>query len=213
MATSSGVASNARARVSATAYLALDRQAGDRLELIDGQVVAMGGGSLQHNLIAWNIGTTLRRQLDERPCRVLGMDMRVRVDPGSYRYPDVVVVCGVPEMEDAEQDTLLNPTVIFEVLSPSTEAYDRGEKFKRYRGIPSLRQYILVSQHAPQIEVFTRHGDFWTYHEATELESLVPIESIECGLALNEVYAKVDWPDPSVRSAEPGAQAEGSGSV
>jgi Uma2 family endonuclease len=172
-------------------YLALERQAEYKSEYIDGQIVAMSGGSFAHSVIAVNLGGTLLNLLHRTPCYVVNSDMRVRVDPRLYTYPDATVICDEPELEDAEQDTLLNPTVIFEVLSPSTEAYDRGEKFRRYQRIPSLRQYVLVSQNQPTIEVFTRQGDFWTYRQATGLDASIHLESVDCTLALGEVYARV----------------------
>jgi Uma2 family endonuclease len=108
-----------------------------------------------------------------------------------YAYPDLTVVCGESRFEDAEQDTLLNPTVIFEVLSPSTEARDRGEKWGRYRQMPSLQQYVLVSQSQPLVEVFTRSGDVWTFHDARGLDKAVDLSSIGVALPLAEIYARV----------------------
>jgi len=180
-------------------YLALERQAEFKSEYIDGQIVAMSGGSFAHSRIGTDLVIALGNLLDRTRCEVLNSDMRVRVDPRLYTYPDATVICDEPELEDAEQDTLLNPAVIFEVLSPSTEAYDRGKKFRRYQRIPSLRQYVLVSQSQPTIEVFTRQGDFWTYREASGLDASIFLESIDCTLALGEVYARVrfaagsDW--------------------
>jgi len=172
-------------------YLDLERQAEFRSEYIDGQIVAMSGGSFAHSLIGTNLGRTLGNALERTPCYVVNSDMRVRVDPRLYTYPDVTVICDEPALEDAERDTLLNPTAIFEVLSPSTEAYDRGEKFRRYQRIPSLRHYVLVSQNEPRMEIFTRQGDFWTYRDATGLDAAVPLETLGCTVALGAVYARV----------------------
>jgi len=118
--------------------------------------------------------------------------MRVKVaEAGSYHYPDIVVVCATPQFEDAHVDTLLNPTLLIEVLSPSTEAYDRGGKFAHYRKIATLREYLLVAQDQPSIERYLRQGDAWILSEALGLEATVPLESIDCVLSLREVYDKV----------------------
>jgi len=172
-------------------YLALERQSPFRSEYIDGQIVAMSGGSFAHSIIGGNLVRALGNLLADSPCYVVNNDMRVRVDPRMYTYPDAAVVCDEPELEDAENDTLLNPTVIFEVLSPSTEAYDRGEKFKRYRQVPSLRQYVLVAQGEPAVEVYTRQGEVWVFSEVTGLDASIYLASIDRTLALREVYAKV----------------------
>ena len=119
-------------------------------------------------------------------------DMRVKAaEACSYHYPDIVVVCGMPQFEDAHEDTLLNPTLLIEVLSPSTEAYDRGGKFAHYRKIPTLCEYLLVTQDQPTIERYVRQGDVWILTDATGLEASVPLESIECVLSLRDVYDKV----------------------
>src|ERR1035441_2998811 len=127
-------------------YLEIERKAEFRSEYYGGEMFAMSGARRGHNLIAWNLAGELRQQLRERPCEAYQHDMRVRVSTaGLYAYPDTVIVCGEPQFLDETQDTLLNPTVIVEVLSPSTEAYDRGDKFELYRAIPSLTYYLLVS--------------------------------------------------------------------
>lgn len=173
------------------AYLELDRKAELKSEYLDGDVVAMSGASLAHNLIAWNTGLSMRNQFGERPFTLLGMDMRVRVDRSAYCYPDLAVVCGEIELEDDQGDTLLNPTVIVEVLSPSTEGHDRGEKFRRYRRIPGLRHYVLMAQDAARVEVFTRQDDVWGFADAEGLDASVALDAIGCTLALGDVYAKV----------------------
>lgn len=178
-------------RYSVDEYLALERRAEHRSEYIDGQIVAMSGGSFAHSLVGTNLSGTLGNLLADSPCIVVNSDMRVRVDGSLYTYPDATVVCSEPEIEDVEGDTLLNPTLIVEVLSPSTEAYDRGEKWRRYRRIPSLRQYVLVAQTTPLVEVFTRSGDTWVYSDASGLDASIRLESIGCTLALRDVYVKV----------------------
>src|ERR1019366_2678061 len=141
-------------------YLEIERQAEFKSEYYDGEMFAMGGARRGHNLIVWNLAGELGQQLRKRPCEAYQHDMRVRVSAtGLYAYPDTVIVCGEPQFLDATQDTLLNPTVIVEVLSPSTEAYDRGRKFELYRAIPSLTHYLLVSPERMSAELFTRQEE------------------------------------------------------
>jgi len=178
-------------------YLALEREAEVKSEFIDGYIYAMGGGSPEHSLIKVDLAWVVRGQLRGGPCKVYDSDMRVQVDPSLYAYPDLTVVCGEGRFDD--RGNLLNPTVIFEVLSPSTEAYDRGEKFNRYQGLPTLRQYVLVNQSKPRIEVFTRQpGDEWTFSRASGLEASIHLESIDCTLPLREVFAQA-WPGAGER--------------
>jgi Uma2 family endonuclease len=175
-------------------YLAIERQAEFRSEFFNGEMFAMTGATRRHNRIVTNLVTALDNQLRDRPCNVYSSDMRVRVtSTGLYTYPDVVVTCGEEEFADDEQDTLLNPSVIFEVLSDSTEAYDRGKKFEHYQNIESLSTYVLVAQKAPRIERFVRQegGRAWVYTETHEADATVGIETIGCRLGLENVYAKV----------------------
>jgi len=181
-----------QAHYTAEEYLTLERSASSKSEFHDGQIYAMTGASREHNLVTINIAGELRNQLKKRPCEAYVNDMRVKAaDARSYHYPDIVVVCGTPQFEDAHVDTLLNPTLLIEVLSPSTEAYDRGGKFAHYRKIPTLREYLLVAQDQPSIERYLRQGDVWILTEAVGLEADVPLESIDCVLSLREVYDKV----------------------
>jgi Uma2 family endonuclease len=177
-------------------YLAIERAAEQRSEYLDGELVAMTGGSRNHVLIVSNLVGELRSQLRDRPCEVYSTDLRVQVSQtGLYTYPDVVVVCGEPRFEDAQLDTLLNPTVIFEVLSPTTEGYDRGRKFEHYRTLGSLAEYLLVSQAQPRIERFLRQDDgLWLFGDAAGLTAALSLPSIGCELKLAEVYAKVRFP-------------------
>lgn len=180
-------------------YLALDRGAGFKSEYIDGRIVAMAGASREHSLIGVNISTALNLQLRHRPCEVHGSDLRVKVaDSGLFTYPDVTIVCEEPIFVDTELDTLVNPTVIVEVLSPTTEAYDRGEKFARYQEIDALREYVLVAQDRPRVERFRRQGDDWLLTTWTEPGTAVDLPSIGCTLALDAIYAKVVFPPPKV---------------
>ncbi len=174
-------------------YLTIDRRAEIRSEYFDGRIVSMGGGSFAHSLIAINIGSSLREHLAPTMCIVVNSDMRVRVNADTYAYPDISVVCDEPNFSDDYRDVLLNPTVIVEVLSPSTEVYDRGEKFKRYRRIPSLQHYVLVAQDSAWVEVYSRQGDMWVYSDAEGLDASVYLAAIDCTMALSEVYAKVTF--------------------
>jgi Uma2 family endonuclease len=177
-------------------YLAIERAAEERSEYLDGEMVAMTGGSRNHGLIVGNLVRELGSQLRDRPCEVYPSDLRVQVSQtGLYTYPDVVVVYGEPRFEDEQLDTLLNPTVILEVLSPTTESYDRGRKFEHYRTLGSLAEYLLVSQAQPRVERFLRHGDgLWLFGDAAGLEAALTLPSIGCELKLAEVYAKVRFP-------------------
>jgi Uma2 family endonuclease len=177
---------------SAEEYLTLERKASYKSEFHDGQIHAMTGASRKHNLITINIARELSIQLKKRPCEAYINDMRVKAaEARSYHYPDIVVVCDTPQFEDAQLDTLLNPALLIEVLSPSTEAYDRGGKFAHYRKIATLREYLLVAQDQPSIERYLRQGDVWILSEAVGLESSLSLESIDCVLSMREVYDKV----------------------
>jgi Uma2 family endonuclease len=160
---------------------------------MEGQVFAMAGASREHNLIALNTASDLRRQLRDRDCEVYQSDMRVKVSrTGLYTYPDITVVCGNPEFEDAESDTLLNPTVLFEVLSPSTADYDRGGKFAHYRRLASLQEYVMISQDRPLVEHYLRQPeDQWLLSETTSPQDTLVLPSIDCQLPLSEIYLKV----------------------
>jgi Uma2 family endonuclease len=174
-------------------YLAFEHASEEKHEYLAGEIYSMVGASRQHNLIVVNIVTALGVQLRGRPCETYANAMRVSIPAvGSYTYPDVTVVCGTPEFEDAEVDTLLNPTVIIEVFSPLTEMYDRGRKFQNYRTLTSLKEYILVSQDTHRIEQFVRQeNEQWLFTDAAGLESTVTLPSVNCSLALVDVYDKV----------------------
>lgn len=174
-------------------YLAGERVSDTKHEYYAGEVFAFAGGSEQHNLIAGNVYASLHSQLRKRSCTVYPSDMRVSIPrTGLYTYPDVVAVCGAAQFEDQERDTLLNPTIIVEVLSPSTEMYDRGKKFQNYRTINTLAEYLLVAQDAYRIEHYVRQPDQqWLLSEATSLDQTIELPSITCSLALADVYEKV----------------------
>ena len=172
----------------------MERKATIKSEYINGQIYAMSGASREHNLITMNISNRLYIQFIERDCEVYTSDMRVKVSPtGAYTYPDVAVVCDAPRFEDTSFDSLLNPTVLVEVLSPSTEAYDRGEKFAHYRQLDSLQEYVLVSQNCVRVEHYLRQGEQWLLTELSALDDQLYLASIECELAWREIYAKVKF--------------------
>jgi Uma2 family endonuclease len=177
-------------------YLEIERKAGFRSEYFHGEMFAMAGAADSHNLIVTNLTAEFRQQLRKRPCFTYSHDMRVRVSAtGLYTYPDVLVVCGERQFLDDRRDNLLNPAVIVEVLSPSTEAYDRGRKFENYRSIESLREYLMVSSESIGADLYTRQPDGrWMLTAASRLEDVLEIESIDCRLALADVYEKVEPP-------------------
>lgn len=179
--------------VSEEEYLAQERAGDTKHEYRHGEVVAMAGASREHILITGSTYVSLYGQLRKRPCEVYAADMRLKIGTGwKYVYPDITVVCGEPRFVDDYVDNLLNPTVIIEVLSPSTEAHDRGEKFDYYRAIESLREYLLISQDRYHIDHFVRQDDgSWVLRAADGLEAAVTLLSIGCTLALAEVYEKV----------------------
>ena len=176
-------------------YLALERQASYKSEYVNGGIFAMAGASREHNQIAFNIAGELHGQLKNRPCLAYVNDMRVKVNAtGLYTYPDVAALCGEPQFEDERMDTLLNPSVIIEILSPSTEAYDRGDKFAHYRRLLSLMEYVLIAQNKVRVEHYIRQDKRWVLTELGSLDDKLGLVSIQCEIPLREIYAKVDLP-------------------
>ena len=181
-----------RTRLSEQEYLAFERAAEERHEYADGEIFAMSGGTWEHSLIAGNIIRELSTALLERPCAVHGSDMRIHIPATRrYTYSDVLVVCGQPVFTDEARDTLVNPTLIVEVLSDSTESYDRGDKFEHYETVPSLRDYVLVSQKKVRIEHFQRQADGTWQRRAAGAGDRVMFESIRCELEVDRAYLKV----------------------
>jgi Uma2 family endonuclease len=176
-------------------YLALERAAERKSEYRDGEIVGMTGATRRHSLIAGNIFAELRQQLRGRPCEAHINDLRVLIAARRlYTYPDVVVVCGEPALADRYRDTLTNPTLLVEVLSPSTSAYDRGDKFGHYRTLESFREYLLVSQDRPLVEKYIRRPDGnWLLSDETDLAATIVLPSIQCQLAMAEIYDKVKF--------------------
>lgn len=189
------MSSVAKKRWTPEEYLAVERSAEFKSEYCNGEIFAMAGGSRQHSRIARNLIARADEQLRNTSCEVFGSDMRVKISlTGLYTYPDLIIVCGDLRFEDQAVDTLLNPKVIVEILSDSTEAYDRGKKFDHYRQITSLNEYILVSQTEPLVERFVRQPDgSWQLTVFKGLDAIFELESVPCRLRLGDVYFKVPF--------------------
>ncbi|HZH30880.1 MAG TPA: Uma2 family endonuclease [Pyrinomonadaceae bacterium] len=188
-------------------YFALELAGEEKYEFGNGEVFCMSGASLAHNQIARNIGTQLDTQLRARGCQSFPADLRVKVPSyPPYRYPDLTALCGQPEIERmGGLDMLVNPALIIEVLSSSTEAFDRGDKFTYYKSIPSFSEYILIAQHRPHVSQFVRQENgVWSFMEFNDLSESVRCASVPCVLALTEIYRDVVFED--VKRSE--AQAE-----
>ena len=184
-------------------YFALERESDARLEFWNGEVFAMSGGTLSHERIMGNAFDLLRDQLRGTECSVFGSNMQIKVPSAPpYRYADGSVVCGKVEVERFNgNDLLLNPVLIYEVLSPSTEAYDRGDKFTHYKSIASLKEYLLIAQHRPHITQYAKRDDGkWSYAEINELDGNIYLPSVGLTLKLSDVYQDVDF-DKSESSA------------
>jgi Uma2 family endonuclease len=181
------------ARLTPEQYLEIERKAQFKSEFYDGEMFAMAGASFAHGKIVSNINAVLTPALRGR-CTTITNDLRVVVGrTGLYTYPDIVVTCQDPKFIDGALDTLTNPTILMEVLSPSTESYDRGKKFEQYRKVESLREYLLVWVDRPHIECFTRVGDKWTLSEVDGVETGLQLESINFTLLLRDVYADLKF--------------------
>jgi len=175
-------------RVSYAEYLAFERDAETKHEFIDGAVVAMAGGTPEHSRLAMNVGVALANALRGRRCSAFSSDLRVHVPAtGRSTYPDVTVVCDERRTAEVDPDAIINPTLIVEVLSPTTEARDRGEKFSHYRRLESLREYVLVSQDDVRIEVFRRQGDIWALRDYGPGQS-VELASLDVRLEVDVIY-------------------------
>lgn len=189
-------------------YFDLELSSNERYEYFSGEVFCMSGVSQEHDQIEGNTYLSLRLALRERECRVFTADIRIKVPSlPPYRYADVSALCGQASFEKiGGVDVLTNPTLIVEVLSESTEAYDRGDKFTHYKSIPSFTEYLLVAQHRPHITQYARQGDgSWSYREMNELSASLHLASVDCVLSLNEVYLDVTFPvAPLPNLKEPG---------
>ena len=179
-------------------YLLLERGAVVRHEYLNGEIFEMAGANRRHNRISTNITRVIGNQILDRECSVYGSDMRIRIPATqTYTYPDVVALCGPEEFEDETEDNLLNPALIVEVLSKSTEAYDRGAKFEHYQTIESLREYVLITQEPFRVEQFVRKNtNSWTYFEFRFADDVVKLNSIDCELSLRDIYHKFEQTFP-----------------
>jgi Uma2 family endonuclease len=189
------MATQTRSRITPEEYLAVERQAETKSEYLNGEIFAMSGASPEHVLIATNVVAALHGQLKNRDYTVYASDLRVKVSPtGLYTYSDVTVICGKGEFEASEDlNTLLNPILIIEVLSPSTQDDDRGRKFEHYRTIETFREYVLIAQDKVHVEHFVRQsGTQWLFSETSQRGDTIRLELINCELALTEVYAKIE---------------------
>lgn len=178
-------------------YLEFERESDTRHEYLDGRVFAMAGESLSHSRICQNLAGETRNKLKGKPCESLSPNMKVRTSTASlFAYPDLTIVCDEPLLHDTKKDVLINPKVIFEVLSPSTEKYDRTTKFARFRmGNETLTDYILVSQDKPFVEHFSKQADGnWVYRSFNNLSDEFDIETVGCSLSLAEIYDRVEFP-------------------
>lgn len=175
-------------------YLEIERAASVRSEFWNGDLFALAGASVTHGVITGNILAGLHVRLRDKPCRVFPSDLKVLVAPtGLFAYPDVVVVCGKPEYLDGARDVVKNPVLVVEVLSPSTEAWDRGGKFAHYRQLPTLRDVLFVAQDEIRVEQYTRQdGGTWLLTETLSLDGVVQFASLDCSLPVSEIYAKLD---------------------
>jgi Uma2 family endonuclease len=176
-------------------YLAVERESDTKAEYFDGTVYAMTGASINHIRVVTNLILELGSQLRDRKCDVLSNEMKVRLqDSRKFFYPDVTVLCGEPQFHDKRRDIILNPILVIEVLSPSTEAFDRGAKFQAYQTLDSLKEYVLVAHDKSVVEQFVRREDGkWTYTVVIGLESSLQLPSVECTLNLSAVYDKVEF--------------------
>jgi Uma2 family endonuclease len=190
------MAANPERRYTLEEYLELDRTSEERIEFWDGEVFCMSGASQAHDRILVNSIVQLSARLDYLKCRVFSSDMRIKVPSAPpYRYADLSALCDEAQfVEVVGVDALTNPALIIEVLSPSTEAYDRGDKFTHYKSITTLREYLLVAQHRPHVtHLFKQDDGTWIHSEANDLDSTVRLNSLDCELPLSEIYRGVSF--------------------
>lgn len=175
-------------------YIELERQTGIKYEYEDGEVFAMAGGTVTHSLIGGNAVAELRRVLKNRSCNAYNSDLKIAINEEKYRYADASVICGSVEYFDGNPEAAKNPILIVEVLSESSEPYDRGEKFKTYRQIPSFQEYILIEQRFPLVEVYFKIDEnTWQYRVYEQLEQIVQLDSIEAEISMEEIYNGVSF--------------------
>src|SRR5687768_4534321 len=192
-------------RVTPQEYLKLERDAEFKSEYFRGYILNMAGASPQHDIISGNVFSSLHVQLRGKPCTPYTSNMRMGVRTAEmYFYPDAAVVCGEPTFDDEWSDTILNTTVIFEVLSKSTERFDRGEKSAAYRALPSLKELVLISQHQPTAERYTRQPDnTWLFTEVASIDGTLELPSIDCRIPMADIYERIDFPPPTPPEIDP----------
>lgn len=182
-------------KISVEQYLAIDRDAEVKSEFHEGEMFPVDSVTLEHAAIVANTTWRVAEQLSVTPCQVLSQPLRVRVSVARFVYADLLVVCGRPELTDEVRDTITNPKVIIEVLSPSTEGYDYGPKFGFYRKLPSFAEYLLIRQDQAKVEVFRKsEGAGWTLSTYEGLDATVPVQSIGINLRLSDLYSGVEFP-------------------
>ncbi|MBI4670732.1 MAG: Uma2 family endonuclease [Chloroflexi bacterium] len=182
-------------------YLAVEETSRDKHEYWFGETYMMAGTSINHNQIVNNTFKAFDRKLEGQPCRVFTSDIRLRsLQDDVYTYPDVMVICGEIEIDPRQQDTVMNPQVIVEVWSDSTQDYDCGAKFKMYRKIPSLREYVMIDQAAPYIEHYRRDGHFWVLETLEGMDAKLRLRSLDCEIDLAEIYRQVEWAEPKPKA-------------
>jgi len=190
------MAANPEQRYTLEEYFELERTSEERFEFWDGEVFCMSGVSEEHAEIETNLIVSLKSRLRARGCRVFPANVRIKVPSAPpYRYADLSALCEVAQFEEVGGvDALTNPPLIVEVLSPSTEAYDRGDKFTHYKSISSFREYLLVAQHRPHVTQFFRQADgSWAYNEFNDMESVLSLRSLDCEMPLSEIYNGVGF--------------------
>ncbi len=172
----------------------LEEQASERHEYWRGEIFMMAGASRNHNLIAGNVYLALRQRAGTRGCTAYMADVRLRIERhNAYVYPDVMLVCGVAQTDPRQPETVMNPIVLVEVLSDSTAGFDRNEKFKMYRNIPSLEHYVMIDQREPYIESYRREGRFWVLETLEGLDAVLKLRALDLEISMQEIYAQVEW--------------------
>jgi Uma2 family endonuclease len=174
-------------------YLALEQESRDKHEYWNGEMYMMAGTSINHNQIVNNAYKALDQRVGRRPCRVFTSDIRLSVEEVVYVYPDVMVICGKIEIDPRQKDTVLNPSLVVEVWSDSTQTYDEKKKFKGYRQIPSLQEYVMIDQSQPYIEYFRRDGHFWVLDAVEGIGAILKLKQLDIEIPLAEIYDKVEW--------------------
>jgi len=200
------MASKAIHRFTEEQYLAIEESSEERHEFFEGEMFAMSGGTAAHARLQTDIVAELASRVDHRSCEAFGPDMRIQIQAtGLYTYPDASVICGGTRFADASQTSVLNPTVVVEVLSPSTESYDRGKKFQHYRQIESLRDYVLISQNEVLVEHYTRQADgTWTLRDHARRDDELKLDTIGISIPLTAIYRRVEFEAQS-EALHPGA--------